>query len=81
MKRLIRENTTLTGKIEGEIFSRALLQYRNTKDHDTGMSPAKSLFGRELRDFIPRHGGCLVPEFWQTHSKDREEALETRTCT
>ena len=38
MKRLIRDNVTMTGKLDTVKFSRALLQYRNTKDRDTTLA-------------------------------------------
>ena len=42
--------------------SRALLQLRNTPDRDTKLSPAKALYVRELRDFLPRPGSSLRGE-------------------
>ena len=36
MKRLIRDNVNLDGSLHNANFSRAILQYRNTKDRDTG---------------------------------------------
>jgi hypothetical protein len=64
VKRLLRENVTIHGKLESAKFSRALLQYRNTPDRDTKMSPAMALFGRELRDFLPRPGMALMGDMW-----------------
>ena len=54
MKRMIRDNVSITGRLDTAKFSRAILQYRNTKDRDTGKSPAEFLMGRQLRDFMPR---------------------------
>ena len=53
MKRLLRDNTDVHGKLDNDRFTRAILQYRNTPEQSTGMSPAMELFGRQLRDFIP----------------------------
>ena len=41
MKRLIRDNVNLDDSLNNVNFSRAILQYRNTKDRDTRKSPAK----------------------------------------
>ena len=54
-KRLLRENTSITGELDSVAVTKALLQYRNTPDRDTGMSPAELLYGRKLKDFLP---GC-----------------------
>ena len=35
MKWIIRDNVTMTGKLDTAKFFRALLQYRNTRDRDT----------------------------------------------
>ena len=53
MKRLVRDNLSLTDNLETAKLSRALLQYRNTRDRDMGKSPAEMLMGRQLRDFLP----------------------------
>mgnify|MGYP003334138174 CR=1 FL=1 len=53
MKRLIRENTCGDGSLDNNRFLQALMQYRNTPDRDTGLSPAQVIFGRNLRDFLP----------------------------
>ena len=53
MKRLLQENTDVHGKLDNDRFTRAILQYRNTPEQSTGMSPAMKLFGRQLWDFVP----------------------------
>ena len=75
MKRLIRDNVTITGKLDTIKFSRALLQYRNTKDRDTGKSPAEFLLGRTLRDFLPRSKEQLMNSTWHRLADQREAAL------
>ena len=54
-KRLLRENTSITGDLDNVAVTKALLQHRNTPDRDIGMSPAELLYGRKLKDFLP---GC-----------------------
>ena len=75
MKRLIRDNVTITGKLDTIKFSCALLQYRNTKDRDTGKSPAEFLLGRTLRDFLPRSKEQLMNSTWHRLADQREAAL------
>ena len=69
MKRLIRNNVTLNGDFSYPEFSRAILQYRNTRDRDTGYSPAEMLMGRQLRNFIPRSTQSLMGETWHIVAK------------
>ena len=78
MKRLIRDNVTLDGNLDTVKFSRAILQYRNTKDRDTGKSPAEFLMGRQLRDFIPKSKAQLVGKTWSDLASQRESALALR---
>ena len=78
VKRMIRDNTTLGGKFNNSKFSRALLQYRNTKDRDTGKSPAEFLLGRRLRDFMPIPKENLVGSEWKNLARQREIALSAR---
>ena len=78
MKRLIRNNVTLNGDFSYPEFSRAILQYRNTRDRDTGYSPAEMLMGRQLRDFIPRSTQSLMGKTWHIVAKQREAALALR---
>ena len=58
--------------------SRALLQLRNTPDRDTKLSPAKALYVRELRDFLPRPGSSLMGEMWMNLADAMETALGRR---
>ena len=77
VKRMLRDNLTVTGQLDRVKFSRALLTYRNTPDRDTGLSPAMALFGRQLRDFLPT--APLMGNMWQTLADARETALAPRS--
>ena len=46
MKRLITDNTGPKGELDTDAVQRAILQYRNTPDPDTKLSPAMCVFGR-----------------------------------
>ena len=48
VKRMIMENTGRDGSLDTDSFQRAVLQYRNTPDRDTGMSPAMFIFGMQI---------------------------------
>jgi hypothetical protein len=53
IKCLMRSSLGPGGTLDNQKMGRALLQYRNTPDMDTGMSTAQVVFGRQLRDFLP----------------------------
>ena len=81
-KRLIQDNVQADGRLDSVRLTRALLQYRNTPDRDSGMSPAELLLGRQLRDFLP--GAALSPPLrtfddlrrtWRDVAEWREKAL------
>ena len=78
VKRMMRDNMSARGTLDRARVSRALLQLRNTQDRDTKLSPAKALYGRELRDFLPRPGSALKGVIWMNLADTRETALGRR---
>lgn len=56
-----------------------MLQYRNTPDLETKLSPAMSVFGRPIKDFIPIYPVRYQPHpTWKDTLAAREEALRNR---
>ena len=53
VKRIISDNCSASGSLNTDGFHKALLSYRNTPDPVTKFSPAKAIFGREVRDGLP----------------------------
>ena len=53
-KRLLEKNIGTDGELDTDTFIRALLIKRNTPDPITKLSPADIIFGRKLRDMLPR---------------------------
>jgi hypothetical protein len=79
MKRLLRSNVGPGGSLDTTKMGRALLEYRNTPDRDTGLSPAQVIFGRMLRDFIPVVRDHYKPrQEWLLDAERREQALARR---
>ena len=79
VKRLITANTGPNGELNIDHFQRAILQYRNSPDPETKLSPAMCVFGRPIKDFIPILPGRYQPHnTWRETMKAREEALRNR---
>ena len=87
-KRMLRDNMSPSGELNNVAVTRAVLQYRNTPDRDTGLSPAYMLLGRQLRDFLPSKPNQPPPigshrdlsSTWQEVAQWRELALAKRSA-
>ena len=87
VKRLLQDNINADGSLDSDKVVSALLQYRNTPDPTTGMSPAMILFGRRLRDKVPippiPPGTSIfenadIDPVWHRVWRAREDALRIR---
>ena len=72
-------NTNVGGDLDTDSFQHAILQYRNSPDPSTKLSPAMCVFGRPVKDFIPILPGRYQPHpTWRDTLDKREEALRQR---
>ena len=79
MKRLISNNTGVSGSLNTNAFLAAILNYRNTPDRDTGLSPSQILYARLLNDSIPTNPANLqLRQEWILTAEARERALARR---
>ena len=84
-KRLLEDNISQDGNLDTDAFVRALLIKRNTPDPICKLSPAEIVFGRKLRDTLPRIDKTSTIFFdnqinpiWRDAWKEKESSL--RTC-
>ena len=79
VKRMLLDNTSANGSISVDKFQKAMLNYRNSIDPETKVSPALVLFGRPIRDPIPVPMGKYCPHpTWGETLANREKALAKR---
>ena len=84
MKRLLQDNVGVNGEIDSDRYTQAILQFRNTPDSDSGLSPSEVLFGRPLRDILPIpprtqiFDNHRVRPLWKEIWEQKEDALRTR---
>ena len=80
-KRILLGNINpMTGALDTESAIRAIMTHRSTPAQGTGVSPAELLFGRNIRDHLPRAERKLRQE-WQEASDLRAQALARRAVT
>lgn len=74
IKRLITGNICQNRSLNFDVFQKAILQYRNTTDPRTKLSPAVCVFGRPIRDLIPIQLGQYHPHrTWRDSINLREK--------
>ena len=81
IKRLLGDNVKPNGSLNNDNLLRALLQVRNTPDHESNLSPAEIIFGHPLRDafsFVNRQSKFYNPSVslrWREIWQRKEAAL------
>ena len=76
-KRLIRDAVGPSGSLNTNRFTQALLNHRNTPDAMSKVSPAQIVFGREIRDVLPRKSYNPVRP-WSEMADARESSFLKR---
>ena len=77
-KRILEGNIdSLSGCLDTDAAAKAIMTHRNTPNQETGIAPSVMLFGRPIRDHLPRHDRELRKE-WSTIDDARELALAKR---
>ena len=77
-KRILSGNVNpVSGSLDTTSATCALMTHRNTPAQDTGVLPSILLFGRPMRDHLPRLRRELRPE-WDMIAQSREHALAKR---
>ena len=72
------------GSLNNDKFLRAILQLRNTPDHDCNVSPVQILFGRPLRDAFTfmshtvKYENEAIRPIWREAWAAKEDALRAR---
>ena len=89
-KRILEDNVGPNGSLNNDNVVRALLQLRNTPDRDCGLSSAEVLFGRPLKDSMPRLDKSIsifespqIHPLWRENWSAKEKAIRSRfvkTC-
>ena len=83
-KRLLEDNINPAGDLNTDRMVSALLQQRNTPDKDCKLSPAQILYGRPLRDSMPRlsseqlFDNPHIHERWRSGWQAKEESMRAR---
>ena len=76
IKWLITNIVWPNGTLNVDKFQKAILQYQNSPDKDTKLSPVMCIFGRPIKDLIPILAGKYqTHSVWQESLSAREEAL------
>ena len=79
VKRIITDNTTPNGSLDTDSLQHAVLQYCNTPDPNTELSPTQCVFGRPIKGFVPILPGRFQPHpTWSDTLAMREEAPRNR---
>ena len=78
-KRLLRDNVGPSGELGTDKFLRAMMQYRNTPNPETRLSPAQVVFGRQIKDFLPVLGHKYEPkQEWGLVQEARDRVMAKR---